>query len=194
MKDKREILTKDLVAGKLMHRAKQSMVGSVLMLALTSLMFGMIYVMTKMSRTPSADVAVIVESVIATAFFAGCLFCFIRGVLRYRKARKGEFSVIEDVLTDVKDMQFSPWQMLLSGRIFARSNYQHVFTFQSGKVFVANNATYIGARLETASKFSLPGDTFFLAVYNDSPDRIRLLYSAKSYQYKDGTIVCTETP
>ena len=62
--------------------------------------------------------------------------------------------------------------------------FRHIFKFKSGKIFVANAEEYKNTRLDTAAEFSLRGDNFYLVFYNDSPNKIILLFSSKTYNYK----------
>lgn len=181
MKDKREILTREIIKQKLIQEAKRSMIGAVLIFALGSLIFGMLHIVV---ISASRLVPLVVESILFAIFVIAGVFFFMRGVLHVIKARHGEFSVLEDILSDVKDDRFSIWRMFLTGRIFDQSNYEHIFTFASGKKFVANSSEYKNTSLDATAKFSLLGDTFFLVYYNGAPDKIVLLYSSKLYSYK----------
>lgn len=184
MRDEREVLTREIISQKLIREAKRSMVGSVLMLLLGALALGMLHVMSLYASPSVSSIAVIAEIVLDAIFVGACIFFFVRGALRMSKARHGEFSVVEDSLLDIQEDRFSLWQMLLTGRIFDRSNYVHIFKFQSGKKVVVNSDEYQNTGLDAAAKFSLPGDTFFLVFYKDSPEKIVLLYSSKIYNYK----------
>ena len=62
---------------------------------------------------------------------------------------------------------------------------RHVFEFKSGKKFVANVEEYKNTRLGVAAQFSMAGDSFFVVSYDNSPDKIILLFSSKTYTYKD---------
>ncbi len=179
--DEREILTRNIIFQKLLREAKRSMVGSVLFFAFGSFVFGMMYFMF----VPRSKAFAMFQAVSFVIFTALCLLFFVRGTLRMGKAKRGAFSVTKEILTDVKEDQLNVWRLLITGRIFSRSNYDHIFRFESGKTFVANSDEYRSTSLDATARFSLSGDAFFLVSYNDSPEKIVLLYSTKLYDYKE---------
>ena len=105
------------------------------------------------------------------------------------KAKRGNFTVVEDILTEVKDNQFNLIQLIMYGGrhtlLGNKAHLRHVFQFESGKTFIANAEEYKNTRLGVAAQFSMPGDTFFIVCYNDAPSKIILLFSSKTYTYKD---------
>ena len=179
--DERETLTRNIIFQKLLREAKRSMVGSVLFFVFGSLVLGMMYFMF----VPRSKAFAMFQAVSFVILAALCLVFFVRGALRMGKANRGEFSVEKDILIDVKDNQLNVWRLLITGRIFSRSNYDHIFHFESGKTFVANSDEYQSTSLDATARFSLSGDPFFLVFYNDSPEKIVLLYSSKLYNYKE---------
>jgi len=185
MKDERELLTREIVAEKLAGSAKHSMIGSVLLLILGIVGFGILLLMdSMMNDSIGISLTVIVDCVLLAACVIVCVCFFARGAKRLIRARRGDFTVIDDVLSDVKEDQLSIGQMILTGRIHDRMNYRHVLYFESGRKFVANSEEYRHTRLEAAVRFSLPGDVFHLVCYNDDPKKIILLFASKIYRYQ----------
>ena len=187
-KDEREILTRQNILKKLIYEAKQSMVGSLLMCVLGAVFFGMMYLLLLTPSYVTIKTKLIVGILIALYFIA-CAFFFIRAILRMIKAKRGNFTVVEDMLEEIKDNQFSILQLIMYGGLHTlfgnKSHLKHIFKFKSGKIFVANAEEYKNTKLGTAAEFSLPGDTFFLVFYNDNPNKIILLFNSKTYTYKN---------
>ena len=187
-KDEREILTRQTILNKLVYEAKRSMVGSLLMCVLGAVIFGM---MSLLLLTPSyVTIATkLIVGILIALYCIACAFFFIRAILRMIKAKRGNFTVVEDILTEVKDNQFNLIQLIMYGGrhtlLGNKAHLRHVFQFESGKTFIANAEEYKNTRLGTAAQFSSPGDIFFLVFYNDSPNKIILLFSSKTYNYKD---------
>ena len=186
MKDEREILTREIILQKLARSAKRSMIGAFIMLVLGALMLGMLHLMSRYASPSSSDLTVIAEIALDLAFVGACVFFFARGALRMHKARRGDFSIVEDFLLEVQDDRFSLREMLLTGSLISPSNYVHVFRFQSGKRAVISSGGNQTNTLDTTARISLPGDRFILVVYNDAPEKIVLLYSTKLYTYSQG--------
>lgn len=188
MKDEREILTRQTILKKLLYEAKRSMVGSLLMCILGAIVFGMMCLILLSPSYVTNNSKIIVGSLIAPYFIA-CAFFFIRALLKLFKAKRGEFTVVEDILTEVKDNEFNLIQLIIYGGrhtlLGNKLHLRHVFKFKSGKKFIANAEEYKNTRLSATAEFSLPGDIFFLVSYNDSPNKIILLFSSKVYSYKD---------
>ena len=182
MKDEREVLTRQIILEKLVYEAKRSMVDCLLVSFLGAVIFGMLCLifLTQPYVTTTSKVLV---SLLISSYFIGCAFFFVRALLRMFKAKRGDFTVFEDVLTSVEDNKFSLIQFIFLG---ARSKYhlRHVFQFRSGKKFIANAGEYINTRLATSAEFSLPGDVFITVFYNDAPNKIILLFTSKTYVYK----------
>jgi hypothetical protein len=188
MKDEKEILTQQIVFKKLMYEAKRSVVGCLLMCVLGAVFFGMLSLIL-LSPSYVTVITKIIVGILSSLYFIVCAFFFVRALLRMIKAKQGAFTVVEDVLTEIKDNQFSLIQLIIHGGFDAllgnKAHLNHVFHFQSGKIFIANVEQYKNTRLGTAAEFSLPGDNFFLVFYNDSPNKIVLLFSSKIYTYKN---------
>ena len=187
MKDEREILTRQIIFKKLTYEAKRSMIGTLLMCILGSIVFGM---MSLILLTPSyvTKVTKLIAGILMAIFFIACAFFFVRALLRMIKAKHGNFTVVEDALIEIKNNKLSIAQLILNGGMHTlfgnKSHLKHIFKFNSGKIFIANAEEYKNTRLETAAEFSSPGDNFYLVFYNDSPNKIILLFSSKTYNYK----------
>ena len=179
MKDEREILTREDIYKKLLREAKRSIVGSLLMLALVAVVSG-IFLPLIASAAPYLFYAIFGSFFLILLF---CLFCVWRGCLRIGKARRGEFSVIEDTLVNVEVNKLSFGRILLGGGRF-RDYLNHVLCFQSGKKIVINSGEYQKTHLDSIVHVSFPGDTFILVFYPDTPEKIIWLYSTKVYNYK----------
>ena len=186
-KDEREILTRQSVLKKLAYEAKRSMVGSLLMCILGMVFFGMMCLIL-LSLPYVTTRTKIILGLLLVPYFIACAFFFVRALLILFKAKRGEFTVVEDILTEVKDNQFNLIQLIMYGGrhtlLGNKAHLRHVFQFESGKTFIANAEEYKNTRLGTAAQFSSPGDIFFLVFYNDSPNKIILLFSSKIYYYK----------
>ena len=187
-KDEREILTRQSVLKKLTYESKRSMVGSLLMCILGTVFFGMMCLML-LSLPYVTTRTKIILGFLLVPYFIACAFFFVRALLRLFKAKRGEFTVVEDMLAEIKDNQFSILQLIMHGGMHTlfggKSHLNHIFKFKSGKIFVANAEEYKNTKLGTAAEFSLPGDTFFLVFYNDNPNKIILLFNSKIYTYKN---------
>ena len=179
MKDDREILTREHISKKLIRDSKITMLRSVVYFVLGALVWELLFF-----KFPPDKLFTFLKTLVFLGLVVACLFFFVRGALRASWARRGEFEVKEDILTEVKEAKFSIWQMLLSGQIFSRFNYNHIFRFRSGKRFVANCAEHVKTSVNAAAGFSLVGDTFFLVSYINDPQKILWIYSTKIYNYR----------
>ena len=188
MKDEREILTRQIVSKKLTYEAKRSMVGALLICILCALVFGMFNLLL-LSAHHVSPITKTVVNLLQLPVYAVCVFSFVRAIVNICKTNKGAFTVTEEELVSVKDNEFSLLQLVLYGGrdiiLGNKSHLRHVFEFKSGKKFVANVEEYKNTRLGVAAQFSMPGDTFFIVCYNDAPSKIILLFSSKTYTYKD---------
>lgn len=187
IKDEREILTRQVITKKLIYEAKRSMIGSLMICILAALLFGMLNIMWfGFSDVPSAIRIII--NLLQLPVYLACAFFFIRGIINICKVNRDAFTVVEDILTEIEDNQLSLKQLILYGGydilLGSKSHLRHIFKFRSGKVFIANAEEYKNTGLAAAAEFSSVGDSFFLVFYNDSPDRIILLFSSKIYNYK----------
>ena len=184
-KDEREILTRQSIQKKLIYEAKRSMIGSLFMCILGAIVLGMIFLIL-LSLHSVTLAAKLIVGILVSLYFAACAFFFVRALLRMLKAKRGDFTVVEDALSEVNDNQFNLLQLVLYGGWHGnKAHLNHVFKFQSGKIFIANVEEYKNTRLNTAAEFSLVGDSFYLVFYNDSPDKINLLFSSKIYVLKE---------
>ena len=188
MRDEREILTRQIISKKLIYEAKRSMVGALLICILCAIIFGM-FNLVLLSAHYVSPIRKTVVNLLQLPVYAVCIFSFVRAIVNICKTNKGAFTVTEEELVSVRDNEFSLLQLVLYGGrgiIFGnKSHLRHVFEFKSGKKFVANAEEYKKTRLDVAAQFSMPGDTFFIVCYNDAPSKIILLFSSKTYTYKN---------
>ena len=188
MKDEREVLTRQIISKKLTYEAKRSMVGALLISILCAIIFGMLNLLLWSAHYVSPITKTVVN-LLQLPVYAVCVFFFVRAIINICKTNRGAFTVTEEELVSVKDNEFSLLQLVLYGGrdiIFGnKSHLRHVFEFKSGKKFVANVEEYKNTRLGVAAQFSMPGDTFFIVCYNDAPSKIILLFSSKTYTYKN---------
>lgn len=181
-KDERRVLTRESIAEKLVYEAKRQLVGCAMVFALGVIVFGMMFFalgLAKGTEVPRVAVAV---------FFFGlavyCAWVFIRQISRIGKAKRGEFSIHQDVLESVSDDRPNIWNILLSRRWFDQTNFEHIFVFKSGKRFVANSGESKNTSIDATARFSIAGDTFILVSYYDAPEKIIFIFSEKLYCYK----------
>ncbi|MBQ9086371.1 MAG: phage holin family protein [Clostridia bacterium] len=184
MRDERELLTRQTIQRKLEREAKHSIVGTVLILFLGLVVLGVMFLLLAAVAPMISTVTVAVETVLVAIFVLVCILFMIRGASRLSRARKETFSVIEDELGEVCENHLNLWRLLLTGRLFDRSCYEHVFEFKSGKKYVVNCSENQNTSLDAVAKFSLPGDKFYLVFYTDSPEKVVLLYASKLYRYQ----------
>jgi hypothetical protein len=189
MKDHRELLTRQTICEKLNWESKRSIGLSALILFFGLIFFGMINLVWSMALPANAGILKFIPLLLYLPVFVACVVSFVRALIRMSKVSRGEFTVTEETLTEIRDNEFSLIQLILYGGkhtlLGDKSHLRHVFKFESGKSFIANAGDYNNTRLRTAAEFSLPGDHFFLVFYNDSPDKIILLFSSKTYNYQD---------
>lgn len=190
-KDEREILTKEKIRRKLVREAQQSVVGTILMLFMGSLFFGVTYLMFSMAESSNKGIVLTIEGVLAVLFAVVCLSSLVRSVMRLIKAQRGEFSVVEEALTDIQANQFSLRHFFLNlwlnlPSIIHRDNwFIHIFAFESGKQFIANSGEYRNTGLGVTAQIASAGDRYYTVFYNDSPEKIVWLYSTKLCNYKE---------
>lgn len=188
MKDEREILTQQIILKKLTWETKRSIVNSLLIFLLSGLLCGTFSLLLAVGLPPNAGIVKFIPLILFMPVVMTCAFSFVRSLLRMHKANCGNFTVAEDVLTEIKDNEFSFIQLIRYGGkhtlLGNKSHLRHVFQFESGKTFIANVEEYKNSRLSIAAEFSIPGDRFFLVFYNDSPNKIILLFSSKTYNYR----------
>lgn len=177
MQDEREVLTRDIIRKKLIYDAKRGIFNSLFLLFLSALFLGALYLISLK----------IIILVLLSIWAVGCLFFFVRAILRMMKAKRWEFTVDEDTLRSIHDDKFSWWRFAINfGNRYhrRRDDLEHVFEFKCGKKFVAGAAEYQNTSVDTAAKISFEGDKFFLVYYNDDPDRLIFIFSSKIYNYK----------
>ena len=130
MKDEREILTRQSIQKKLIYEAHRSLVGSLLMCFLGAIVYGFMFLLSH-----EIFAAKLIVSIFASLYFIVCAFFFVRAILRMIRAKHGNFTIVEDVLTEIKDNEFSMIQFLLYGGRHSflgnKSHLNHVFKFQS---------------------------------------------------------------
>ena len=193
MKDEREILTRQLVLQKLKREAQRSMVGAFLILILGSVLFGMLSLICAVGLPKDSGILKLLPVLLFIPVFITCIFLCVRALLQMLKAQRGDFTVVKENLTEVQDNQFNLIQfltdILLLGVIYKlsgnKSHIRHIFKFESGRQFIANVEEYKNSRLGVSAEFSLVGDSFFLVFYNDSPNKVILLFNSKTYNYKE---------
>ena len=184
MSDQREILTRQIVSKKLTYEAKRSMVGALLISVLCAIIFGMINLLLLSAHFISPTTKLVVN-LLQLPVYVICAFSIVRAIINIVKIKRDAFTVVEDELVYVKDNEFSLLQLILYGGFGNKSHLRHIFEFKSGKKFVANVEEYKNTKLGSAAQFSMPGDSFFIVFYNDSPNKIILLFSSKTHTYKD---------
>jgi uncharacterized membrane protein YdcZ (DUF606 family) len=186
MKDERRPLNRKIMHEKLIYEAKRSIVGSLLILFLSSVVYGMLCLVLTMGLPSTRPILIIAW--IAGGLFGICYLVYlVRGVLALVKAQSASFTVAEESLVGVETDQFSWHKLLISFNLrqfFQGRHFNYIFLFESGKKFVADSGEYQNTHLDTAAKYSLEGDRFFVVTYDDAPDKIVLLFSAKTYQYQ----------
>ncbi len=190
MKDEREILTRDIIQQKLIREAKRRAIGSALILFPILVAFGLMYLLAIATTSPTSFPAILLLVVLV-----GVVIIFgidiLRGTIQLHKARKGNFSIAVESLVKMEDFKFSIWQFLLRFdlrfpilSLIRRPYYNHIFTFENGKKFVANAYDYEKTHINTAAQISNDGDKMIVVVYNDTPEHIIMLFSTKIYNYK----------
>ena len=187
-KDERDVLTRKIILDKLIYEAKRSMIGSLLSFGLGAVTLGAFSLILLTLSYVTIGTKVIVGLMISI-YFAICAFFFTRAFFRLINAKRGKYTVVEDILTEINDNQLNILQLLLHGGwhtlVGNKAHLNHIFKFKSGKMFIANAEEYKNTKLGTATEFSLPSDTFFLVFYNDNPNKIILLFNSKIYTYKN---------
>ncbi len=183
--DGRTGLTRADVYKRLKKDATRTIVGSVTAL-LVGLMFLGLFLL--LETVAPSGIGMILCGVFALLLTTGCAFFFIKGLRTMGKAQRGEFTVREERLMWVEDNKLNPWLFLLNfdlKRPFLSREIscEHIFQFESGKCVKLNSNAYRHTHLSTAAEFSLPGDLFITVFYDDSPEKITALYSAKLYRY-----------
>ena len=142
MKDEREILTRQIILKKLKWETKRSIVNSLLIFLLSGLFCGIFSLLLAVGLPPNAGIVKFLPLIFFMPVFIIGAFSFIRALLRMHKANRGDFTVAEDVLAEIRDNEFSFIQLIRYGgrRTFMgdKSHLRHVFRFESGKTFIAN--------------------------------------------------------
>ena len=110
MKDERRPLNRKIMHEKLIYEAKRSIVGSLLILFLSSVVYGMLCLVLTMGL-PSTRPILIIAWFAGGLFGIGCLVYLVRGVLALVKAQSASFTVAEESLVGVETDQFS-WHKL----------------------------------------------------------------------------------
>ena len=187
MKDQREAFDNGVVQRRLLNEAKRLMVGVFLFFILGGALYAYwIFTTTVQPFFPAFKNAFVYMLLMAGAFVAILLFFFVRALVCMRAARRGAFSVEEDVLVEVEE-KFDLWSFLIRfGYLFTKKDcYRYIFKFESGKKFVINSAEFEHTRIGAAAEFSMPGDRFFTVFYNSKPEKLIWLYSTKTHNYKN---------
>ena len=182
IKDQREILTREVAAGKLIRSAQGTIVLWVVMLLLGGLFLGLF----SLAIGSDAHLAKTLCNVVLIAFSLFSLFRIVCEIVHIILARCGRFSVIEDTLKDV-EYRLSIVRAITSGAIFLHhaSLHNHVFVFESGRTFTVNASDRNTSRLQNAAEFSTAGDTIYVIVYNYAPKKIITLFPEKTHTYQN---------
>ena len=182
MKDEREVLTRKIVLGKLMREAKRTIVGALLMLLLSAIVFLALWLLFS-----SSGIASLLVGILYLVPLAVCLFFIFRALLVMSKANRGDFTVAEDTLESVENDKLNFWRLVINlGASLRLGDFtDNIFKFRSGRQFIANCTEYQNTHLNAAADFSQSGDKFIVVFYNDEPQKIVLLYSTKIYTYKE---------
>ncbi len=190
MNDNRENLTRDIIQQKLIREAKRPIIGATLLLIPVSIVFGLMYLVVRVTTSPNSFPSIFLL-VALLGFAIICGIDMIRGAIHLSKARRSEFSIVEESLTNMEDCEFSFWQFFLRFDLrfpvrsfIHRPYFNHVLEFESGKKFIVNAAEYKETHVNTVAQISHIGDKLIVVFYNDAPEKIIMLFSPKIYQYK----------
>ena len=190
MKDNREILTRDILQQKLIHKAKHLIIGATLLLVPISIVLGLTYLVVCYSTSPNSFPSIfLLVAIIGTAIVFG--IDIIRGAIQLCKARQGEFTIVEENLIKMEAFKFSFWQLFLRFdlrfpilSLIHRPYFNHIFEFESGRKYIVNADEYKDAHVNTAAQISQVGDTLLVVSYNDNPRKVIRIFSSKIYHYK----------
>ena len=186
MKDERRVLTREIIRDKLINEAKRAIVGCVWVMCLDLFVFGIGYLLFLIALSPSHP-AMIIWAVAGSGMLIVCLVGIVKAVKLQRKAKQGSFTVVKKRLLDVEANKLNLWRYLIMldvNLFLTKDNFYHVFIFEGGKTFIANSVEYQYTHVDTAANYSLAGDHFFIVYYNDTPDKIVLIFSDKMHQYQ----------
>ena len=94
-----------------------------------------------------------------------------------------------DSRTDAKNFILAG-AVSVDGRIVKKPAFdvlgdEEITVDKSGKKYVINAEEYKLTKLDAVAQFSNPGDSFYVVFYNHSPNKIILIFSAKTHTYKD---------
>lgn len=187
MKDERELLTREIIAEKLVWNAKRSMVGALMMLVLGAVLFGMLFAMSAVAPPSESWIGGILEAVTAGLYFAACVFFFVRGMVFHGKAKRGAFTVEEDVLSSVEEDRFSFRRLRFLRTLTDLFDFDYVFRFESGRIFYRTRSEAQRGRIGALADLSMAGDRFYLVTYEGAPQKVVLLYSARLHRLGAGT-------
>ena len=190
MKDNREILTQDIVRQKLIQEAKHLIIGATLLLVPVSIVLGLTYLMVCYSTSPNSFLSIfLLVALIGSAIIFG--IDIIRGAIQLRKARRGEFTIVEESLIKMEAFKFSFWQLFLRfdlqfpiRSLIHRPYFNHVFEFESGRKYIVNADEYKETHVNTVAQISQVGDKLFVVFYNDNPQKVIRIFSPQIYHYK----------
>ena len=190
MKDNREILTRDILQQKLIQEAKHLIIGATLLLVPISIILGLTYLVVCYSTSPNSFPSIfLLVAIIGAAIIFG--IDIIRGAIRLCKARRGEFTIVEENLIKMEAFKFSFWQLFLRFdlrfpilSLIHRPYFNHIFEFESGRKYIVNADEYKDAHVNTAAQISQVGDTLLVVSYNDNPRKVIRIFSSKIYHYK----------
>ena len=189
MHDERELLTKETVKNLLIRNNKREVVRNMIIILLGTFMWWITYVLLG-DISESFFLISLVYGLVSCAVVSVGVFYLVCALLTIKKAYRGEFSVYEDVLKSVEENKTDKITkkrlllIILTGSYRVYNRPYHHFVFESGKEFKAPCGEFRGSRIESAARFSLPGDRFFLVSYDKKPNDIIWVYSAKIYSLK----------
>ena len=190
MKDKREILNRDIIQQKLIREAKSLIIGATLLLVPISIVLGLLYLVVCYSTSPNSFLSIfLLVALIGSAIIFG--IDIIRGAIQLCKACRGEFTIVEESLIKMENFKFSFWQLFLRfdlrfpiRSLIHRPYFNHIFEFESGRKYIVNADEYKEAHANTAAQISQVGDKLIVVSYNDNPKKVIRIFSSKIYHYK----------
>ena len=177
-KDHREALTRAAIGRKLKKDATAALWGLLLVIPLTMLVIGAIYF--ELTVFFGKRVIFYVLAAVMAAFFLVKLGRIIYDSVRTILAvNAGEFSVSEGIFCHLEIREL-PW------RHKTRSHrFDYIFSFASGKTYVAGNMENPRTRLEYAVQFSKEGEKFYLITMDYNPDKILYIYPGVLFRYEN---------
>ena len=123
-----------------------------------------------------------VGTVIVCVFLApGVLWCSgetYKLIRKFTLLKRGEFSVVKDELVGMEEFQYERNLLSMIKRPFEITRYVNVVYFSCYGRYV------LRPQDGGVMKYSKSGDTFYIAVFNDSPREPVAIFNAMIYDYK----------